>query len=408
MSSRPTSCGIQSQYLFFIVILISIGLPNNEVLRADNGIIYQSANLEALAPLAERETYPIRTRLVIERNHETGEAAASIADFFIARAYAENMFDGHFHLSVDQLTYRTPLNESGDAVDARKFPNHLTIVIKFQALNDDSPSGGFSPYPDRNPNIIVLDRSFVYQKFALAHELGHFFGLPHTFEHAFASHNLEEQSESMGTHADRTRCLEVCLGFDQIKCTSRIRRDKNCRNIMTYCNHFPKYITPDQLSIAIGVLRIASTRQNLVINENEHLDLIKPTTEEIYQSALDSGGDFSSILGAALCDVDVFHPLRPEEQVTPLVVAAALNKVDCVRLILKIKKETFGDFDDSDRIAAFYAKFAGHLDLAEEIAEATQEHATSNPNKANVASTPKSCVTQKPDVHDQIASDGCK
>lgn len=220
-----------------------------------------SINFVAPRPqYVEQTEYYVRVRIVIEYITvvlEEGDTSSTIMLFgehydTIKKElqYAEDLY------SVVGLKFhivKTEFREYGDfnpelLEDAAKFPNHLTLYYRLPRLDESFEGLSGAPYEGLHPYGILL--SYNRNEWTVAHEIGHYFGLLHTF--------MDD------------RCADTPAELTE-PCTGEVNGTKNCRNIMNYCVHTPKFVTKDQLERMESFIR--SRRFNVIINP-------PPTTPE--------------------------------------------------------------------------------------------------------------------------------
>ena len=127
-------------------------------------------------------------------------------------------------IDVVEIVFRPTISDFATLVkDANAHPNHLSI---YYMLAQDAPFHGLSgaPWEPVISHGVYLTRG--HDEWTLAHELGHYFGLLHTFEEDF----IDDTPVQEGYPCVEDECIEP-----------------NCMNIMNYCSHSPKEVTPDQL-----------------------------------------------------------------------------------------------------------------------------------------------------------------
>lgn len=156
--------------------------------------------------------------------------------------FAEDVYD---EIGLKFHIVKTEFREYGDLnsellEDAAKYPDHMSIYYRMPRLDEYFEGLSGAPYEHLHSYGILL--SYNRNPWTAAHEIGHYFGLLHTF---------------MEDHCDDTpaETTEPCVKKGETK---------NCCNIMNYCLHSPKVVTPDQLERMTDFIR--SRRFNVIIN----------------------------------------------------------------------------------------------------------------------------------------------
>ena len=184
--------------------------------------------------MPEPEVYSINTRVIIEgqpvqvfQDEETIEGmwwAREPKDVRRDLDHAEKIYEKigiKFHIT--EMSYRemNP-NLLNHFIDANMHPNQMTVVYM---LPNSFEWDGYSsaPWELVNRGIIV---HYLADEWTVAHEIGHYFGLLHPFDEDFVDDTPEQT-------------VKYCVGKEHSA--------PNCHNIMNYCNHEPKHVTPDQL-----------------------------------------------------------------------------------------------------------------------------------------------------------------
>ena len=184
--------------------------------------------------LPELDAYHINTRIVIEGqvveiDHEGAPVTGvwwsrEMADIWRDLKHAEEIYKNigvKFHVSdISFQEYKPSILER--FLDAHKTPDILTITYM---LPNSFIWEGYSaaPWEVLNRGVVI---HYLADEWTLAHELGHYFGLLHPWDEDCAK-DTPEQTQKF--------------------CTGPEFSTPNCHNIMNYCEHEPKHITPDQV-----------------------------------------------------------------------------------------------------------------------------------------------------------------
>lgn len=190
--------------------------------------------------------YHIRTRIVIEvLNFRTDDqkkvnvVATNMDNVRKDLKFTEELFaHPQLRFEITETVYRE--YQSGTSIffdDADKYPDSLSI---YYILLHDFPFSGLSSYPWETHHGIIIDGSKSTS--TVAHEIGHYFGLLHTFNHDYCDDTAEQTT---------------------ITCYGDINKVANCGNLMSYCLHEPKFLTPNQYGRVERFLR--TKRRNLII-----------------------------------------------------------------------------------------------------------------------------------------------
>lgn len=205
-------------------VLMSMPEPVDETLTPDEIPIVQMPD-----PLI----YPLTTRIIIEvqpvvvddqngARVETLWASRTIEEVKRDLYLTEQVYkDLGIKLVVTEFAFREAQHNFGvNFIMATAYSGSITIVYM---LPNTFPYDGFAapPWAAINQGIVI---AYLADKWTLAHEIGHCFGLQHTFED-----KLEDTEEQI---------QKYCTG---VECST-----PNCHNIMNYCDHEPKEITPQQ------------------------------------------------------------------------------------------------------------------------------------------------------------------
>jgi len=232
----------------------------------------KTPDLIPLNVLPDPDVYPITTRIIIEgqpisMKHEGDQIkgvwwAKKMEEVKRDLANAEELYkEIGLKFVVTEVAYKEfQTNVLAHFIDANNHPGTLTIVYML-------PNGfrwdGYSSGPwERVTRGIVIH--YLADQWTLSHEVGHYFGLMHTFDEDF-----------VGDTAPQT--IKFCTG-EEFSTT-------NCHNIMNYCDHEPKLLTPGQVDRFKRFLR--SKRMNHFDRERADLFLRGhkfPTPTDIQKS----------------------------------------------------------------------------------------------------------------------------
>lgn len=142
-------------------------------------------------------------------------------------------------------------------VDALQHPGYLSI---YWMVPNSFPYGGLSVFPwEIFPEGILLNVRADGE--TLAHEIGHYFGLMHTF--------IDD-----GCDDTPVQQFDDCRGV----LGTIFNYAPNCRNIMNYCSHSQYYITKCQKERVLRYLR--ASRMNIVMFGDPEFDNKKFLTEK--------------------------------------------------------------------------------------------------------------------------------
>jgi len=196
--------------------------------------------------------YVIRTRIVIE-----GALAKNINDLeadpeplwsitpekameqlkFTEELYA----DLGIKFYVSDITFRSYRTfHLGHMFDAVNYPNSLSI---YYMLPNDFPFLGISSGPWEKMDTGIL-LAFGVADWVVVHEVGHWMGLLHTFN-------------PFGDYVDDTP------EQTEMACIKEEDDTPNCKNILSYCIHEPKFVTDGQTERMRRFLR--GTRASYIV-----------------------------------------------------------------------------------------------------------------------------------------------
>jgi hypothetical protein len=184
--------------------------------------------------LPDPDVYPITTRIIIEGQPiQFDNDGEQIEAMWWARRSeqvkrdlenTEQIYaDIGIKFVVTEVSYRefNP-NIMQHFIDANIHKGIMTVVYML-------PNGfvwdGMSsaPWEPITRGIIL---HYLADEWTLAHEIGHYFGLKHSFEDDLVDDTPEQEQR-------------YCAGPES--------STPNCRNIMNYCDHTPKYVSPGQI-----------------------------------------------------------------------------------------------------------------------------------------------------------------
>ena len=220
----------------------------------------------------ELDIYHIRTRIIIEtqgRIEPNGNISLSfaISPFDVQKELEmvrELYKDIGLQLQIDQVVYQPPNTLDQNIRDAVKYKNWLSIYY-LQSMADHA---GIASCPWAE-NILPAG-VYIYSNhydWTLAHEIGHYFGLGHTFAEDYVSDTPEQLQKTCDREPD-------------------VR--PNCHNIMNYCTHDPKTVTREQLIRMKRFMR-SLKRRNHVILEPQPPVVIPATTMHFIGNGLPHG-----------------------------------------------------------------------------------------------------------------------
>jgi len=285
--------GMRFSPLLAIFFLISCTFPSHYPVNPANNLppdrsekvsIFGSKESQ-LPPVVSPSQYPIhrfyhiRTRIVIEFYHlrggnspleddEIGENNNREMTFYGSEAShvylelknAEAVFrDVGLKFDIEEIAFK-PANVQWQKYfdDAKSHPDFMSIYCM---LPNTCPMAGISSFPwyERKYGIVLAPNR---SDWSLAHEIGHYFGLLHTFDEDYCDDTPPQRIP--------------CMAFSE-KCPFPIppgETDENCCNLMDWCVHTPKYVTPDQIERMRRYIR--TMRRECIIEEphDRFLELI--------------------------------------------------------------------------------------------------------------------------------------
>ena len=184
--------------------------------------------------LPEPDVYSISTRVIIEGQPvQVSQEEETIEGMWWARQsedvrrdldHAEKIYEEigiKFHITEMSFREMAP-NFLNHFIDANMHSGQMTVVYM---LPNGFEWDGYSsaPWELVNRGIII---NYLADEWTVAHEIGHYFGLLHPFDEDLVDDTPEQTSK-------------YCTGEEHVT--------PNCHNIMSYCNHEPKHVTPEQL-----------------------------------------------------------------------------------------------------------------------------------------------------------------
>jgi len=205
--------------------------------------------------LPNYDMYYIKTRIVIE-SIDTDIKGIGKATLF-ATQYEDLMYDLDFveqtfseiplKLVVEEMIYmQYKPNHNRFYLDAMLHPNCLSIYYMLpNDFHENIVGLSSSPWETITTGILLTSGR---SRSTLAHEVGHYFGLNHTFCYDYCSDTPTQVEKPC-----KAKCPDETI---------------NCRNIMNYCPHYPKYITKQQLERVRRFLR-SSRRLHIMKNYEE-------------------------------------------------------------------------------------------------------------------------------------------
>lgn len=201
---------------------------NNEIYRIINGIpiVTDSGPMIDAALLNDKEERWIRVRIVIEQVNvgPINISATTIEDVNADFLIAEQLFkDVNLKFSIESVSFvkYTGRHEQHKR-DAILYPHYMSV---YYMLPNDFFLHGYSTFPWEDFPVGIL-LGAARDKYTLSHEIGHYFGLYHTF------YEFGDQCSDTEEQIDKT-----CEDED---------KSPNCGNIMSYCTHGKANITPNQ------------------------------------------------------------------------------------------------------------------------------------------------------------------
>lgn len=198
-----------------------------------------------------KDVYYIRTRIVLEQKItpflgqnlvQTSTNAKRIQEEIKTLEYIYK--DMGIKLYVERCdTIKQLFTRNDYFKDSENYKDFLSIYYRLPGgppeLEDFEGMADFPWYKlFKNYSVIILN--FNRDNSCLSHEIGHIFGLIHTFEYD-----------------------DLCDDTPTQKYPCMLKHSANCGNIMNYCIHWPKYLTKDQIKRAN--LFLHTKKSNLVI-----------------------------------------------------------------------------------------------------------------------------------------------
>lgn len=240
--------------LLVFLFLINCTATNPTVLES----IDYRANPEINTEMPERSLYWIQTRIVIEVSTFDGDCelklyAANSESILNEFKIAEQMFDDiGLRFQINQVVFVPVLYDIESIFkDASLYPNYMSVYYPLLSSSFSMVSGvGNLPWNDSSSDGIIV--TMLRSKTTLAHEIGHYFGLLHTFEEDYCDDTPEQ-------------LFLECIDYD-----SEEDINVNCRNLMNYCTHDSRFVTKDQLE---RMKRFLRTSRKSIITEQPGFNL---------------------------------------------------------------------------------------------------------------------------------------
>lgn len=222
-----------------------------------------------------QKEYFIRTRLVIEfmtfKNDQEklvtmyGGTPEQITKEF---KYTEKLYkDLGLKFQITQVAFQQyDIGAERLFLDAMRYPEYLSV---YYMLPQPFPYDGMSSAPWEIFKWGIL-LSGSRQKWTLAHEIGHYFGLLHTFVEDFCDDTAKQDNKT---------------------CELEPYKLPNCNNIMNYCFHGnDKILSANQKDRVLRFLR-ATRRTHVVANASKKSRDLESMYNELFKITMDQAND---------------------------------------------------------------------------------------------------------------------